>query len=131
MAEVIDMTLEILKQIRDGIAQTNARLDQTREELSSKLDQTNSRLDQTNSRLDQTNSCLDQTNTRLDSHERILVRLVDEVTVQGKAIVKLIHAVDGINDRFDNFLTGAHHQDHEALRGRVAKLEDAVFPRQS
>lgn len=111
MADVQDLTIEILKQIRDGVAQTNARLDQTREELSAKIDQTNARLDQTNARLDQ--------------HERVLVRLVDEVKVHGQAIGKLIHEVEGLNERFDNFLSGAHRDDHEDLRARVAKLEAA------
>ena len=45
---VADLTVEILRDIRDGVNQTNSRLDQT----NSRLDQTNSRLDQTNDRLD-------------------------------------------------------------------------------
>jgi chromosome segregation ATPase len=85
---VSDLTTELLKQIRDGVHetnvrldQTNARLDQTRSELTQKLDQTrvdllekldetrielSGRIDQTNVRIDQTNDRLDQTNDRLD-----------------------------------------------------------------
>ncbi len=40
-----NITIEILKDIRDGIRTTNLRLDQTRTELSERLDQTNERID--------------------------------------------------------------------------------------
>lgn len=43
--ESTDLTIEILRSIRDEIRNTNSRLDQTRTELSERLDQTNSRLD--------------------------------------------------------------------------------------
>lgn len=46
-----DLTVEILREIRDGISAM-------REEFIERLDQTNARLDQTNSRLDQTNARL-------------------------------------------------------------------------
>jgi septal ring factor EnvC (AmiA/AmiB activator) len=79
----VDLTIELLKQIRDGVYetntrldqtnarldQTNARLDRTRTEFLERLDQTNGRLDQTNARLDQTNARLDQTNARLERLE--------------------------------------------------------------
>jgi hypothetical protein len=43
-----------------------------------------------------------------------------------EAIVKLVHEVHGLNDRFDNFLHGAHHEDHADLRARVGRLEAKV-----
>jgi predicted NBD/HSP70 family sugar kinase len=48
-----DRTVKILREIRDAILSTNARLD-------ARLDQTNARLDQTNARLDQANARLDK-----------------------------------------------------------------------
>jgi predicted nuclease with TOPRIM domain len=110
-----DPTLDVLKQIRDEIRElrhdTNARFG----EVNERLDETNARLDRTNERLDRTNERLDGTNGRLD--------------VQAQALVKLIGEVRGLNDRFDNFLAGAHRHDHEELAARVGKLEDAVFRR--
>jgi septal ring factor EnvC (AmiA/AmiB activator) len=44
MPKPVDLTVQVLKEIRDEVKKTNARLDQT-----------NARLDQTNARLDQTN----------------------------------------------------------------------------
>ena len=40
-----DLTVRILTEIRDGVRETNSRLDQTRGELSLRLDKTNSRID--------------------------------------------------------------------------------------
>jgi septal ring factor EnvC (AmiA/AmiB activator) len=69
----VDLTVELLKQIRDGVYETNARLDQT-----------NARLDQTNARLDRTRTefleRLDQTNARLDDGNVRLGRLEGQVT---------------------------------------------------
>ena len=39
-----DLSLAVLKHIRDAVTQTNARIDQTREELSQRLDQTREEL---------------------------------------------------------------------------------------
>lgn len=55
-----NVTVEILKSIRDEVKSTNARLDQT------------------NARLDQTNARLDQTNVRLESMREELVRHIVE-----------------------------------------------------
>src|SRR5688572_22603960 len=46
-----DHTLRVLIEIRDGIGQTNLRLDQTRVELGARIDETNQRIDGTNRRL--------------------------------------------------------------------------------
>lgn len=47
-----DLTIEILKTIRDEIRTTNSRLETMGADLGRRIDQTNSRLDETNSRLD-------------------------------------------------------------------------------
>lgn len=65
MTELNDLTVEILKQIRDEI-----RL--TRTDLSERIDQTNSRLDQTNSRLDQVKSTL----LELATQQRFVVKSI-------------------------------------------------------
>jgi len=50
-----------------------------------------------------------ETNARLDAHENILVDLAGEVR--------------GLNARFDNFLTGEHKKDHDALWQRLERVE--------
>ena len=49
--EPTDLTVQILREIRDEVVKTNARLDQTRGELSSRIDQTNARLVESDVRL--------------------------------------------------------------------------------
>ncbi|MCA9596717.1 MAG: hypothetical protein KC776_25545 [Myxococcales bacterium] len=41
-----DITIEILKSIRDEVRQTNSRLDEVRDELSGRISETNVRLDE-------------------------------------------------------------------------------------
>lgn len=91
--------------LADLISETNARLDQT----NARLDHTISRLDHTITRVDEVVTRVDAVITRLDKHEQVLVQLVGEVQSR--------------NQRFDNFLTGAHRQAHEELRARVERLE--------
>lgn len=88
MGETADLTIEILKQIRDEIRVTRADLSARIDETNARLDQTNARLDQTNSRLDQTNSRLDQTNSRLDRVEETLLELAQ----QQRFVVKHLRA---------------------------------------
>ncbi|MBX3190304.1 MAG: hypothetical protein KF819_25115 [Labilithrix sp.] len=95
---VEDLTIRILKSIRDEIRSTNEGLETLRTDLTGRLDQTNARLDQTNARLDQ--------------HEKVLVKLIGEV--------------QSLNGRFDNFLTGAHKQEHDELRARIGRIEDRL-----
>jgi ABC-type transporter Mla subunit MlaD len=102
---VRDLTVEILKGIRDEIRHTNRGLDNLRADVD-KL-----RTDLTE-RLDQTNARLDQTNARLDQHEKVLVKLIGEVKT--------------LNDRFDNFLTGAHGKEHDELRARIERIEQRL-----
>ncbi|MGO8991688.1 MAG: hypothetical protein ACLQVI_00060 [Polyangiaceae bacterium] len=64
--ESTDLTIEILKSIRDEVKGTNARLDKT----NARLDETNARLD---SLRDETNTRLDETNVRIDTLTRRVV----------------------------------------------------------
>ncbi len=115
-AEVHDLTIEILKSIRDeihtGFATMNDRIDRLESGLGARLDQTNARLDQTNARLDQTNGRLDQVVARLDLHSQALAKLIGEV--------------GSLNVRFDNFLTGSHRDEHNELRARIERIEERL-----
>lgn len=100
-----DLTVEILKQIRDGVFATNARLDSM-----------NDRIDQTNSRLDQTNSRLDQMIIRLD-------RVEQGVSDFGK-IMRHIALDQAKHERFHSQHMNVLEQDVADLKERVRKLED-------
>ena len=99
-----DVTVEILKQIRDGITSMNR-------DFNDRLDQTNQRLDQTNQRLDQTNQSLDQTNQRLERVEQGLLDL-------GRFMREI--ALD--QARHEKF----HHQHVEVLEKDVQDLSERV-----
>ena len=74
-----DVTVEILKEIRDELRDIRAEVHGTND----RIDQTNIRLDQTNERLEQTNERIDQTNERVDWLGRhvvgVEVRLATEI----------------------------------------------------
>ena len=110
MADVVDLTVEILKQIRDEVRSTNTGLDA----LSGEVRSTNTKLEEL--RVD--------TNTRLDRHERIL-------EMHSQALGKLIGEVAGLNGRFDNFLTGSHGKAHTELEERVGRIEEWIAKRAS
>lgn len=116
MDEVANVTVLILREIRD-------ELKATRRDLTERIDQTNARLDETNARLDVTIARLDVTNTRLDSHEKVLLRLVDVVERMDGRVERLDGRVERLEGRLENFITGTHREDHEALRRRVDRLE--------
>jgi benzoyl-CoA reductase/2-hydroxyglutaryl-CoA dehydratase subunit BcrC/BadD/HgdB len=76
MSKPSDLSLAVLKQIRDAVTQT-------REELSQRIDQTNQRLDQTNQRLDQTREELSRRQTETE------IRLATEFV----AVVGAVHSL--------------------------------------
>ena len=77
---VLDLTTELLTQIRDGMQELRSELRDTRADLSARIDQTQVRLDQTNARLEQTRTDLLDTivDARIELGERI-DRVQDEV----------------------------------------------------
>lgn len=93
-----DLTLEVLKQIRDEIIGT-------RRDLGARIDQTNERLDQTNERLDSTNH-------RLSAVETTLLDLAE----QQRFVVRHLGTLSARDRRFED--------DIDDLRARVAVLED-------
>jgi chromosome segregation ATPase len=76
---MVDLTLRLLKQIRDGVQTTNARLDQTRAELGARIDQTNAHLTQTNASLDQTRTEL---GARIDQTRTELIERIDQTRAE-------------------------------------------------
>jgi len=105
-----DLTIEILREIRDGISGL-------RTEFIERLDQTNVRLDQANARLDQTNARLDQTNLRLGNVEQGLNDL-------GKFMRQL--ALDQAkHERFHTHHVEILEEDVKHLKIRVERLETA------
>jgi hypothetical protein len=76
MTKPTDLSLSVLKQIRDAVTQTNVRLDETRGDLSQRLDQTREELSQ---RLEQL--ARRQTETE--------IRLATELT----AVVGAVHSL--------------------------------------
>jgi len=105
-----DLTVKILREIRDAARQTNVRLDQTNARLDSLQHETNARLDQTNSRLDslqrEMRESIGQTNTRLDSLQR-----------------EMRKGFEHVGQRIDNLLLGPHREDHEQIHERLERIE--------
>jgi chromosome segregation ATPase len=102
MAKPRDLSIEILKQIRDEIVTSRT--------------ETNARLDQTNARLDQTNARLDQTNTRLGSVEDTLHELAE----QQRFVVRHLSALTSRDRTLE--------KDVDELRVRVEALERKIGP---
>jgi len=50
--EPVDLTLEVLKEIRNAVVETNTKLETLRVDVTQRIDATNARIDATNARLD-------------------------------------------------------------------------------
>ncbi len=79
MADVADMTVKILEQIRDEIRGTNQRVDQLRTELSARIDDTNTRLDHLDDKVDLLARRQTETEVRLATEIVALAGVVREV----------------------------------------------------
>jgi uncharacterized coiled-coil DUF342 family protein len=82
--EPTDITVEILKGIREEIRGTNTELRGLKDQIGD-----------LKAAQEQTNAELRSVKAELGVHSRAIVRVVDEI--------------HGLNDRFDTFLHGAHH----------------------
>jgi hypothetical protein len=114
-----DLTIEILKGIRDEVRGINSRLDVT----NSRLDETNERLDVTNSRLDETNERLealrDDTNIRFERFER---RQAETELRLATELVAVAGAVREVRDQLrEDRQLRVQVEDHER---RLAALEN-------
>jgi len=96
-----DLTIEILKQIRDGIKEL-------REDFNQRLDQTNERLDQTNERLDQNNSRLGRVEQGLNDLGKFMRQIALD---QAK------------HERFHTHHVERLEEDVTDLKARVQRLE--------
>ncbi len=109
-----DLTIEILKGIRDEVhglrEDTNARFDH----VTSRVDDVTSRIDGTNDRLDATNARLEETNMRLSRLER-------RQTDADVRVATLLTGVAGAVDEMRDLL-----RDDRALRGRVDDHERRI-----
>lgn len=96
-----DLTVAILREIRDEIRGTNSRLDHT----NARLDQTNARLDQTVDRLDQTIGRLDQTNSRFEVVEHTVLDAAGQLVILTRYVKNVVDrhedAIEDLRDRVD------------------------------
>ena len=90
MAEAENLTVQILREIRDELKGTNARIDQT-----------NARLDQTNERLDQTNERLGAVETTVNEMSEQLVFLVKHARNSARHQREADEAIDDLRQRMD------------------------------
>jgi hypothetical protein len=129
---VSDLTIELLKQIRDAAQLTNERLDQTNE----RLDQTNARLDQTRTeflgKLDQTRveflEKLDQTRVEfLEKVDQTRVELGEKLDLTNARVGRVEHFVAEIVQHTGTLAErgGRLADDVAELRRRVEVLENA------
>ena len=108
-----DLTVEILKQIRDGVGQTNARLESFKADVNERLDSLRTGF---NERLDQTNERLDQTNHRLERVEHGLNDL--------GGFMKHIALDQTRHERFHAEHVSLLEHDVADLKERVRRVED-------
>ena len=94
-----DLTIEILKEIRDEVRGTNTRLDDT----NMRLDETNTRLDATaaklSQRIDETNAHLVRVETRIATELIAVASAVAEVRDELRADRALRARVEGLEVR--------------------------------
>lgn len=106
--EIASLTLRLLTELRDGVRGLAARLD----ENTARLDENTARLDDYNLRLERMDGRLSQ---RIDGVQHGLDRLA--------------HVTDGLSQRLDNMLMGAHREEHLELRQRIDHLEHDLIPK--
>jgi chromosome segregation ATPase len=135
--EPTNLTIEILREIRDEVRgvknaqeRTNAELRELRTETTTRLDHVNERLEHVNERLGDVNEGLEHLNQGLGGvNERLggvserLDHMNERLDKHGRAIGKLILETRGLGQRFDNFLLGPHQEEHADIRNRLARLE--------
>jgi cob(I)alamin adenosyltransferase len=97
-----DLTIEILREIRDGIREL-------RDDFNARLDQTNARLDQTNEQLGHTNSRLERVEHGLNDLGRFMRQIALD---QAK------------HERFHSHHVERLEADVTDLKGRVQRLEE-------
>lgn len=104
MAQQANLTVEILKQIRDEVVGVREEMRETRTALSERIDRTNEKIEHTNDKLD----------TLARRHAETEIRLATE-------LVEVARAVNGVRDLVREGLAARDRvDDHERL---LAALE--------
>ena len=105
-----ELTIAVLREIRDSVREVRAGVDQT-----------NALIDQTNARLEQTNDRIDQTNVRLDRLER---RQVESETRIATELIEVANAVRNVKELLERQAADRGKlDDHER---RITALEARV-----
>jgi predicted nucleic acid-binding Zn-ribbon protein len=106
--EPMNLTVRVLKQIRDEVRRTNDRLDATNE----RLDATNERLDATNERLEQMHAGLSQ---RIVESEVRTATAISELAVSVRDMTSVLRAQNDLRPRVDRC-----ERDIAELKGRLS-----------
>jgi chromosome segregation ATPase len=115
MAE--DLTIEILKQIRDEVVNVRVDLGTRIDTLSGRVDRLGERVDHLSEGVEGTNVRLDETNSRLGAVEATLL----ELSEQQRFVVRHLSALTTRDRALEAGL--------EALRHRVDAIEKQIGPR--
>lgn len=97
-----DPVVELLREIRDEVREL-------RSDTNTRFAEVNLRFDEVNARFGEVNARFLEIHARLLEHDKVLAKLIVEIR--------------GLNQRFDNFLTGEHRKAHEDHEARIRALE--------
>jgi hypothetical protein len=109
--EPTDITIEILQDIRDGVRDTNVRLDRIEQSVFSRIHRTNTRLEKVEVRIEHVEQRLESVEKRQIENDS---RLSREVVALGRTMQQIWDVLH------DNFAFVRHLEDHEA---RITALE--------
>ena len=129
-----DLTIEILKQIRDGVTDVRSELKETRTDLGARIDATNERLDTTNERLDSVVREQIRHATAIVGLEQRMGGVEQGVGALDKRLMGMdmrltsleqtfVTEIRKLGDRIDNVLTGQLGQVVRSTSARVDALE--------
>jgi chromosome segregation ATPase len=105
----VDLTIELLKQIRDGVHGTNARLDETKAELSARIDETRTEL----------SARIDETRTELSARiDRTRTEFLEALWSMDARIERLDARVESLDARVESLDARV-----ESLDARVEKID--------
>jgi hypothetical protein len=116
-----DITIDILKAIRDEARKTNERLESLEHT-------TNERFDRLEERLDRHERILERHEKILEQHGQVLVQLVRGQERHEKALGLLITEVKNLGSRIDNIVSGQLGETVRGLDLRVTALESRLGP---
>jgi uncharacterized coiled-coil protein SlyX len=116
-----DITIDILKSIRDEIRVLGQRQAETNERLESLEHTTNERFDRLEERLDRHEKILEHHGQILEHHSQILER-------HEKALGLLIGEVRNLGGRIDNIVSGQFGDTVRDLERRVTAIESRLGP---